>query len=238
MLTWLLRTRRARETGTWDTDGDATLRDLVAVANDGIISSAAIAQGLLVAGATGQEAVIGVLALVIVGTLTTAGTHFGEGQAERRTQLAIIAGEQERLALAPDEEFLELVDHYCRLGLSEELSYRVASELHEKDALRAQLDAEFDLDEPRPITYPYLFAAKAGAAFLAGSVVPFLLLLALPWGLRGEITLLVVVVSLAISGFVGSRAEHSSALSTMVRTVTIGLFVLGVSTLAGSLVSF
>ncbi|MES6118730.1 VIT1/CCC1 transporter family protein, partial [Cutibacterium acnes] len=154
VLRWLLAPRWSAETGEWDTEGDALRRELTSHANDGVISSAAILQGLLSAGATGHEAVIGVLALMTVGVLTSAGTAFGEASAERRSQLAIVADEQRRLAQAPEEELEELVEHYRAKGLSDELSRAVAEELHAKDALAAQLDAEFDLDAPATAWWP------------------------------------------------------------------------------------
>ncbi|WP_159096565.1 VIT1/CCC1 transporter family protein [Miniimonas sp. S16] len=164
MLRWLLAPRGSAETGEWDTEGDALRRELTSHANDGVISSAAILQGLLSAGATGREAVIGVAALMTVGVLTSAGTAFGETSAERRSQLAIVADEQRRLALAPEEELEELVEHYRAKGLSEELSRAVAQELHAKDALAAQLDSEFDLDAPATAWWPVRMAAYAGVA--------------------------------------------------------------------------
>ncbi|HCX86179.1 MAG TPA: hypothetical protein DHV14_13790 [Micrococcales bacterium] len=238
VLRWLLAPRWSAETGEWDTEGDALRRELTSHANDGVISSAAILQGLLSAGATGHEAVIGVLALMTVGVLTSAGTAFGEASAERRSQLAIVADEQRRLAQAPEEELEELVEHYRAKGLSEELSRAVAEELHAKDALAAQLDAEFDLDAPATAWWPLRMAAYAGLAFLAGSLLPLLLSLVLPTGWIGEVTVPVVALSLVVSGWIGSRSEHGRAWVAILRTVVIGVVVLGISTLAGSLVTF
>lgn len=237
-MTWLLHPSRARRTGEWDLDGDASRRELSSCANDGIISSAAIIQGLLSAGATGREAVVGVVFLMLVGTITTAGAQYGEVAAERRAHLAIIEAERERLRRVPAEELAELVAHYEELGLTSDLARQVAEQLTAADPLRAQLDAEFDLEGAEPARYPYVRAAWAAFAFLLGSIGPFLLLLLMPWHVRGEVTLLAVVVSLVVSGFIGSRSEHSTAWITIARTVIIGLIVLGLSTLAGSLVTF
>lgn len=235
---WLLQARRAPITGEWDLDADSLRRELSSVANDGIISSAAIIQGLVVAGASGKEAFVGVCALIVVGLLTTVGAQLGEATAERNSQLAIVASERHRLEMSPQEEHDELVELYEEKGLSPGLAAQVAEELMAHDALAAQLDAEFDLDEVAPASWPWQVAGKSALAFLAGSIGPLLLLVVLPGSLRGEITLIAVGVSLVISGWIGSRSEHASAWVTIGRTLTIGLVVLGVSTLAGSLVTF
>mgnify|MGYP006341519277 CR=1 FL=1 len=235
---WDLGASRARVTGEWDTDGDSERREMSSAANDGIISSAAIIQGLLSAGATGQEALVGVLALTVVGTLTSFGGQFGEASAERNNQLAIIASEKHRVETLPQEEFAELVELYRAKGLSQELSHAVATELHAKDALAAQLDAEFAIDEPPPRSWPAKFAARTAAAFLVGSIGPLLLFIAMPHMIRGEITLVVVTISLAFSGWIGARSEHGNPLASIARTLAIGLITLGISTLAGSLVTF
>lgn len=234
----MLRAHRDQKTGEWDLDGDATRRELTSVANDGIISSAAIIQGLVSAGASGREAVVGVLAIIVVGMLTSAAAQFGEATAERNSQLAIVRSEQVRLARSPQEELAELTGLYRAKGLSPELSRAVAIELTQRDALAAQLDAEFDLEGVASRWWPWAVAGKAALAFLVGSLGPLVLLLVIPSVARGEVTLIAVTVSLVVSGWVGSRSEHSSAWVAIGRTVAIGLVVLGVSTLAGSLVTF
>lgn len=235
---WILGAPRARETGEWDLDADAKRREYIGLANDGIISSAAIVQGLASAGATGVEALIGVASLIVVGMLTTAGAQYGEATAERNSQLAIVESERERLALSPQEEFDELVGLYEQKGLSRATAVQVARELSERDALAAQLDAEFHLDDVPSSRWPWASAGKAALAFLVGSLGPLIVLLVAPSWLRGEITVFAVSVSLITSGFIGSRSEHASAWASILRTVLVGLVVLGISALAGSLVTF
>ena len=160
------------------------------------------------------------------------------GGGERNIQVAILESEQQRLLHSPEEEFEELVEIYQAKGLSPELSRAVATELHARDALAAQLDAEFDMEHPAEKIWPFRFAMKAGLAFLAGSLGPLLLFLIMPFAIRGEVTLVVVAISLTISGWIGARSEHGNPWISIARTVAIGLVTLGISSLAGSLVTF
>ena len=75
---WDFSGKTARITGEWDTDGDSERHELTSNANDGIISSAAILQGFLSAGASGTEALVGVIALTVMGSLSAAGAQYGE----------------------------------------------------------------------------------------------------------------------------------------------------------------
>lgn len=235
---WDFSGKTARITGEWDTDGDSERRELTSNANDGIISSAAILQGLLSAGASGTEALVGVIVLTVVGSLSAAGAQYGEAAGERNIQVAILESEKQRLQHSPQEEFEELVEIYQEKGLSPELSRAVATELHARDALAAQLDAESDMEHPAEKIWPFRFAMKAGLAFLAGSIGPLLLFLIMPFAIRGEVTLVVVAISLTISGWIGARSEHGNPWISIARTVAIGLVTLGISSLAGSLVTF
>lgn len=230
--------RRKHDVNQWNTDADAQRREMMSAGNDGIISSAAIIQGLLSGGATGREAVIGVLALIVIGMVGTGAAQYSEAASERSAQLRIAEEEAAAINAAPETEFQELVDIYERKGLSPSLSRAVAKELMDKDPLRAQLDDEYDLDEIPGPWQPWKAALRSAGAFFLGSVLPLVFLLILPWDIRGEITVVSVMIALAISGWVGHLVDHSSAWLSMLRTMLVGAIILGISTWAGSLVTF
>ncbi|WP_099332649.1 VIT1/CCC1 transporter family protein [Actinomyces minihominis] len=222
----------------WSPRDDAQWRELLSIGNDGIISSAAIIQGLLAGGATGQEAIIGVSALIVIGVATSAATQYAKSESERQAQLKIVEREQKALESSPEEELEELARIYELKGLSPKLSLAVAKELTANDALRAQLEAEYDMDEIPGKDWAWRKAGLAGLAFLGGTILPLLFLLILPWDIRGEITVISVVIALIISGWIGHLVEHTSAWRAILRTLLIGLVILGISALAGSLVTF
>lgn len=230
--------RREHDISLWNTEEDARWRELMSVGNDGIISSAAIIQGLLSGGATGSEAVIGVTALVMIGMVGTGASVYSEEASERNADLRIAEEEQAAITAKPEDEYLELVQIYQEKGLSPQLSEAVARELMDKDPLRAQLDEEYDLEELPSRWFPWKKALLAAGAFLLGSVLPLIFLLLLPWSIRGEVTFVSVMVALAISGWIGHWVEHTTPWRSMLRTMLVGAIILGISTFAGSLVTF
>lgn len=222
----------------WDVDNDSIRRELISTMNDGIISAAAIVQGLITGGASWNDAIVGVVALVTIGIVGTGASQYAEAVSERKHMLAVIDSEKQRINENPLSEFEELAAIYQRKGLSKSLSHRVAQELTEQDALKAQLDAEYGIKNIFPRSWAWKFAGMNSMAFLVGSLLPMILLLILPWNTRQEVTIFAVVVALTVSGWIGSYSEHSSPFRAIGRTVLLGLGTLAISTIAGTLVRF
>jgi VIT1/CCC1 family predicted Fe2+/Mn2+ transporter len=222
----------------WDPTSSAHRRMLRIHANDGLIAAAGIIQGLSSAGATGAEATVAAVATMVVGGLLVFGAEFGEAASERDSQLAIVEAERLRLEMSPQEEFDELVEIYRAKGLSGRVAHEVAQELSDKDALAAQLDAEYGISDLGAIVRPVRVGAWCAAAFVVGSVIPLPFLTIVPV-LTREIALFVIVaVALTASAVIGARSDRTSALQAVTRTLGIGLGTMGISLFAGSLLSF
>ena len=95
-------------------------------ANDGIIATAGIVEGFSGAGATLVTLIIAAVSAMIAGTIALAGAKYAEAAGDRDAELAVMEEERRQLALSPQEEFAELVEHYRGRGLSAELAEQVA----------------------------------------------------------------------------------------------------------------
>jgi VIT1/CCC1 family predicted Fe2+/Mn2+ transporter len=222
----------------WDPSTSAHRRMLRIHANDGLIAAAGIIQGLNSAGATGAEALVAAIATMIVGGLLVFGAEYGEAASERDSQLAIVAAERRRLEMSPQDEFDELVGIYRAKGLSSRVAHEVAQELSDKDALAAQLDAEYGIRELGDIVRPVQVGSWCAAAFVVGSAIPVPFLTIVPL-LAREIALFVIVaVALTASAVLGARSDRTDPMQAVLRTLGIGLGTMVVSLVAGSLVSF
>jgi VIT1/CCC1 family predicted Fe2+/Mn2+ transporter len=116
-------------------------------ANDGIIATAGIVEGFSGAGANLITLIIAAISAMIAGTIALGGAKYAECAGDRDAELALMEEERRQLALSPEEEFAELVEHYREQGLSSDLAERVAAELTAADALGAHLRAEHGLSE-------------------------------------------------------------------------------------------
>jgi VIT1/CCC1 family predicted Fe2+/Mn2+ transporter len=210
------------------------LRAGVLGANDGIVSVAALVVG--VAGATrdsGPIATAGIAALV-GGAISMALGEYVSVSSQRDSQHALIEKERRELAEEPERELVELSGLYEAKGLSPQTARLVATELTEKDALKAHLDIELGIDETEVVS-AWNAAGASAIAFLVGGVLPLIAILLPPADIRVPITFVVVLAALAATGSAGASIGGSGRMRATIRVVAGGAIALGVTFLLGSL---
>lgn len=213
----------------------ATVRKWVLDSNDGIISTTGIIQGFAGAGASDETVLFAAVTLMITGGRSLGGSAYAEAAQDRAAELAIIEEQQRRLAMSPDEERAELREHYVKRGLDPRLADQVASQLMTRDPLGAQLETEFGiLDGASPATQPFWIAVRGFFAFLCGALPLTIAVVFVDDAWRLAASLLVVVLSLTITGLVSARAGTGHPLRAVIRSIGVGLFIALLSYLAGN----
>jgi len=211
------------------------LRAGVLGANDGIVSTAGLVMG--VAGATTESSAIliaGVAGLV-AGSISMAGGEYTSVSAQKDSEKAALAKERRELKEDPAGELRELAWFYEQKGLSLELATKVATELTARDALKAHAEAELGIDSEQHAS-PGQAALASFIAFAAGSLLPLLAVTG-PWTeYRIPVTVIAVVASLAITGYVGAKIGGARSASAIVRNVVVSLLTMGVTYGIGLLV--
>jgi len=211
------------------------LRAGVLGANDGIVSTAGLVMG--VAGATVDSAAILIagVAAVVAGSISMAGGEYTSVSAQRDSELAALETERKELAEQPERELRELAWFYEQKGLSLELATKVAKELTEKDALKAHAEAELGLELGNHAN-PMTAAIASFVAFAAGGVLPLLAVTG-PWlDFRIQATVIAVVLSLSLTGYVGAKIGGAKALRPIIRNVVVSLLTMGITYGIGMLV--
>ncbi|MGT2464004.1 VIT1/CCC1 transporter family protein [Sinomonas atrocyanea] len=210
------------------------LRAGVLGANDGIVSVAAVVVG--VAGVTSENGPIlaAGMAAVVGGAISMALGEYVSVSSQSDSQKSLIAKETAELRDQPQEEFAELVSLYRHKGLSEETATTVAKELTAKDALRAHLDIELGID-PDEIVSPWHAALASAVSFLAGAVLPMLTILLAPPAVRVPLTFVIVLIALAVTGWVGAWIGGGSRGRASMRVVIGGAIALAATFGLGSL---
>ena len=210
------------------------LRAGVLGANDGIVSVAAIVVG--VAGATtaaGPILTAGVAGLV-GGAFSMALGEYVSVSSQRDSEHALIEKERRELEEMPDEELAELAGLYELKGLSPETARQVAIELTEKDALRAHLSTELNID-PDDVVSPWHATFASALAFLLGGVLPLLAIALPPASWRLPVTFVSVLVALAVTGAVGAHVGESGKRVAAIRVVLGGAAALAATFAIGRL---
>lgn len=213
----------------------AWLRETVVDANDGIIATAGLIEGFAGAGAGDLTILVAGLSAMTAGGMAAGATKYAEASSERDAQDALVEEQARELALSPEQELQELVDHYLGKGLSPALAREVAEELTARDALAAHAEVKhgISLDEPRII--PILSALTTAIAFALGGSVPLLSAFFAPDEWRVVVTFVAVTLSLCVTSIVEAYGSRLRATRVVTRTVGVGVFVMVVTFLGGSL---
>jgi len=222
-------------TGTWEGVDRGRVREHIVDANDGVIASAGIVEGLLGAEASSSILLVASLATMVGGGLALAGMRYVEAADERDAQQATLKAERRRIELVPAEEEAELAELYQARGLSPHLARAVAAELSAGDALAAHAEAEYGIVLRHRPAAPGTTAVLAGLAFAIGAGVPLLMILLSPPAWRSAATILAVVVALSLTALLIASVGGTNIPLTMLRTVSIGVATMLLTYIGGTL---
>ena len=204
------------------------LRAGVLGANDGIVSTAGLLTG--VAGATTATGTLltAAAAGLLAGAVSMALGEYVSVSSQRDTERALLQKERDELARFPEQELDELAGLYEAKGLSPATAQQVARELTANDAFAAHADAELHID-PDELTSPWQAAAASAGAFTAGSLLPIVAMLLPPPPARAAVTFAVVLVALALTGYVSARLGGSRPGRGILRLVGGGALAMAVT---------
>jgi VIT1/CCC1 family predicted Fe2+/Mn2+ transporter len=197
------------------------LRAGVLGANDGIVSTAGLVVG--VAGATSARGPIFTagLAGLVAGAVSMALGEYVSVSSQRDSEKSQLDLERRELRDMPEAELDELTGIYRRKGLTEETARRVATELTAHDALAAHADVELHID-PEGLTNPWHAAGASAIAFTLGALLPLAAILLAPSGQRIIVTVVIVLIALALAGWLSARIGASTARVAVARVVIGG----------------
>src|SRR5262245_23515936 len=210
------------------------VRPHVPEASDGILTSAGICEGFAGAGASTKVLIFAGFAGLLAGTLAEAAVEYSKCGAERDQQMAQLTAERAQLATTPDAELDELTELYVSRGLSRPLARQVAVELTAHDALAAHAEAEHGIT-PASLASPIRDALAVGAAFVAGAVPPPASIILVPGPPRAAVTFVIVVLALALTGWISAQISDVHPLRPILRTAAIGVLSMTITYAAGLL---
>jgi VIT1/CCC1 family predicted Fe2+/Mn2+ transporter len=201
-------------------------------ASDGILTSAGICEGLAGAGVGSSVLIFAGFAGLVAGTLAMGAVEYSKLRAERDQQVAQLARERVQIETAPDAELDKLAQLYVSRGLSPGLARQVAIELTAHDALAAHAEAEYGLT-PASLTSPLHDALAVGAAFAAGALLPWLAIVLIPGPSRAPVTFVIVLLALALTGWISARMSDVHPARPIIRTAGIGALSMLITYIAG-----
>ncbi len=210
------------------------LRAAVLGANDGIVSVSSIILG--VAGATSARHTIFIagLAGLVAGAFSMAVGEYVSVSSQRDTERAYIAKEKRRLHDDPDHELEGLAATYVVKGASYKTAVQMARELTQKDALKAHLEAELQLDE-EDLNNPAQAAMASMVSFTIGGLIPLVAVLVASRPTRVVVTFVAVLLALCVTGYASATVGNASRRRAILRVVAGGAIAMVLTYLIGHL---
>jgi VIT1/CCC1 family predicted Fe2+/Mn2+ transporter len=208
------------------------LRAAVLGANDGIVSVAGIVLG--VAGATDNRNAIFTagLAGLVAGALSMAAGEYISVSSQRDTEESFIDQERRLLKDYPEQQLDELAETFQAKGLSVGTSQLVAKELTEHDAIRAHLDAEFNIDAT-DLTNPWHAAFASMTSFTLGALIPLLSVVFAPHTAHVWVTVVAVLLALLITGYFSAKVSRANPIRATIRVLIGGSLAMLVTYIIG-----
>lgn len=210
------------------------LRAAVLGANDGIISVSSLAIGVAAASKSVEPIVLATVAALVAGALSMAAGEYVSVSSQTDIEKADIEREQKELEEMPEEELKMLAQIYENRGLKKETAMTVALELTQHDALGAHIRDELGINEISQ-AHPIQAALASGSSFIAGGVLPLLVVLFAP--LKGMEYWLYgfTIISLVLLGALAAKTGGSSIMKAVLRVTIWGTIAMGLSAFVGYL---
>jgi len=210
------------------------LRAAVLGANDGIVSVASVAIGVIASGASTTFVLTAAIAALVAGAMAMAAGEYVSVSSQRDTERADLNQERRELQVHPEHEQEELTEIYVRRGLSPDLASKVADALSAADALGAHARDELGL--AAILARPVQAAVYSALSFTAGALLPIVACLLVPNGARTPAMVASALVALVLLGVAGARAGGAPMLRAAVRVAIGGGLAMAVTAAVGHLV--
>jgi VIT1/CCC1 family predicted Fe2+/Mn2+ transporter/rubrerythrin len=199
------------------------IRELVFGAQDGLISSVAIAATVMAATNENGIAIIAGLASACAGTISmAAGTYLG-ARATSEMEEAELEMERGELIGHPDEERAEMVATYRHDGYALEEAERMADQLMENRERALEVMAERELGiTPEALGEPSKDAMVMGMSYVVGGLVPVLPYLVLSGTSSIVVSIALTLAALAVIGVVKARTVKRPVLPSVLQVTGVG----------------
>jgi len=198
------------------------------------LTSAGICEGFAGAGVSSGVLKFAGFAGLVAGTLAMGAVEYSKLRAERDQQVAQLTTERVLLQTTPEAELDELTELYVSRGLSPGLARQVAIELTAHDALAAHAEAEYGIT-PASQTVPLRDALAVSVAFATGAIIPWLAMVLLPGPSRALVTFVIVLLALALTGWLSAGISGVHPARPIVRMAGIGVVAMLITYVAGRL---
>lgn len=208
------------------------LRAGVLGANDGIISIAGVVIGVASATSNIWFILISALSAIFAGAFSMAGGEYVSVSTQKDTEEAAIAKEQALLNRSPEAARESLYQTFLSQGDCETAAEVKVNQAFSKNPIKVLVEEKYGVDLEE-ITNPWHAAFSSFLAFSVGSLPPTLAILLFPEPYRIPVTVVVVALTLLLTGYISAKLGKAPVKQAMLRNLTVGLLTMFVTFAVG-----
>lgn len=208
------------------------LRAGVLGANDGIISIAGVVIGVASATSNIWFILISALSAIFAGAFSMAGGEYVSVSTQKDTEEAAIAKEQALLDRSPEAARESLYQTFLSQGDCETAAEVKVNQAFSKNPIKVLVEEKYGVDLEE-ITNPWHAAFSSFLAFSVGSLPPTLAILLFPEPYRIPVTVIVVALTLILTGYISAKLGKAPVKQAMLRNLTVGLLTMLVTFAVG-----
>ncbi|WP_295593515.1 VIT family protein [uncultured Streptococcus sp.] len=208
------------------------LRAGVLGANDGIISIAGVVIGVASATSNIWFILISALSAIFAGAFSMAGGEYVSVSTQKDTEEAAIAKEQALLDRSPEAARESLYQTFLSQGDCETAAEVKVNQAFSKNPIKVLVEEKYGVDLEE-ITNPWHAAFSSFLAFSVGSLPPTLAILLFPEPYRIPVTVVVVALTLLLTGYISAKLGKAPVKQAMLRNLTVGLLTMLVTFAVG-----
>ncbi|HBY92237.1 MAG TPA: VIT family protein [Streptococcus sp.] len=208
------------------------LRAGVLGANDGIISIAGVVIGVASATSNIWFILISALSAIFAGAFSMAGGEYVSVSTQKDTEEAAIAKEQALLDRSPEAARESLYQTFLSQGDCETVAKVKVSQAFSKNPIRVLVEEKYGVDLEE-ITNPWHAAVSSFLSFSVGSLPPALAILLFSEPYRIPVTVVVVALTLILTGYISAKLGKAPIKQAMLRNLTVGLLTMLVTHVVG-----
>ena len=208
------------------------LRAGVLGANDGIISIAGVVIGVASATSNIWFILISALSAIFAGAFSMAGGEYVSVSTQKDTEEAAIAKVQALLDRSPEAARESLYQTFLSQGDCETAAEVKVNQAFSKNPIKVLVEEKYGVDLEE-ITNPWHAAFSSFLAFSVGSLPPTLAILLFPEPYRIPVTVVVVALTLILTGYISAKLGKAPVKQAMLRNLTVGLMTMLVTFAVG-----
>lgn len=211
-----------------------TLRAGVLGSNDGILTVVGVL--FSVAAATTNQFTIFIAGLsdLLACAFSMASGEYASVSTQKDTEESVVKKEMELLKTDFEGELHAVQAFYEERGVSAATSLAIAKDLLSKDALATVVSVKYDIQlghymNPWNAAFSSLFSASAGGVF------PLVAMTMLPVAWQWPGTIIAVILSVALTGFLSAKLGHGLVKTAIIRNVVVGIITMFIHYYIGQL---